>query len=442
MFLFNSRLLISRIFLASVYIALYVYMYLSFLYPVYSYMGFEYNPQSAIYNFLTLSLAVLPIIFFTGVNNLSSFISILLYVLAYVPMVLTISVYDSIILDTRVGYQLILYIAQSAFFIIDKLPNSRPLKKLDSSLHINVLIVFVIAASIYIFYFYRNNMKFVNFLESGGELYEFRSENDALTEQFALNRYLITWLSRNFYPFLIIFFLIKKQYIRLGIVILATVGIFMINAGKLDFFMPFLLIGFYYFLKKRLEFVRKYFFAVLVGAIFFISILLFIFIETETGFALAAIVFLRTLGISGYLFVHYIDFFTHHPYTNFGHVNIINAIAGNYPYGNEDLGRVVFYNKMNGNANFWIMDGVAGQGILGIFVISLLFFFILIFINRLKTLYDERILYLLFLPVIMILLNVSLFTTLLTGGGLLLVLLLLIFKLPFFENSNDNLNST
>ena len=430
MYIFDSKILLSRLLTALTYILLYFYVYKNYLVPTFGYMGYEYARVSNSYYLFVISLSLLPIVFFNGINNLSSFISILIYLLTYVPMVITIIFFEDIPFDLKIGYQIILLFAMTAFFSIDKLFVPRKLKKLSPGISFKSFVIIVLILSLYLFVFYRQNMRFVNFFELDNDLYQVRSENSMISNQNILNRYLLPWTSKVLYPVLLVVFLIQRKYLNVVLVIISSWLIFTITAGKIDFFMPILIIGFYFVLKKNTEFIKKYFFPIFVGAVLLISLILFSNINNEIGYIFASLVFMRTISISGFLFATYVNFFQTHPNTNFAHVNIINSITNDYPYGNQDLGRVVFYGNMNGNANFWVMDGVAGGGIVGVILISILLFILLIFINRLKTLYDERILYLLFLPITMSLLNVSLFTTILSGGGLLLVMILCTLKLP------------
>lgn len=427
--LLNSEILLTRLFVASIYIVLFIYIYKNYLYVNYEYMGYEYSKQSMTYTVFTILLSLFPIAFFTGIKNLSSFISLLIYLLAYVPMVLTISFYDTIDFNTRISYQIVLLFAQTSFFCVDKLFTPQKIKLIKKRIPFNILLLSVILISLYIIAINRNNMQFVNFYKNPEDLYSLRSQN-SIQQSFGINGYLINWLSKIFYPLLLIIYIKQSKYIKAGFVIVASLLIFSITAGKIDFFMSLIIIAFYFILDKNPDIIKKYFFSIFVFAITFMSVFILAKVDTEIGFMTAAILFMRTLSISGFLFVHYIQFFQNNPYTNFAHINIVNAFTGDYPFGDMPLGRAVFYGGMNGNANFWIMDGVASNGVLGILIISFILFFILKFINRFKTIYDERLLYLIFLPIIISITNVSLFTTLLTGGGILLILILYFVKLP------------
>ncbi len=344
-------------------------------------------------------------------------------------MVITISYYNSIDFYLRLSYQVVLLFAQTSFFCVDKIFTPKKIKPIKNKIPFNILLIAIILISIYTIAINYNNIQFVNFYVNSDELYDLRSQNSSLLSS-GINGYLINWLSKVFYPLLLIICLSNANYIKGSIVIAASLLIFSITAGKIDFFMSLIIIAFYFILDKNPNYIKNYFYSSLIFTLLIISVLVLSIVDSEFGFMTASILFMRTLSISGFLFAHYVQFFQNHPYTNFAHINFINAITNDYPYGDMPLGRAVFYGGMNGNANFWIMDGVAGNGVLGVLLISIVFFFFLKFINRLKSTYDERLLYLFFLPFVISLTNVSFFTTLLTGGGIILILVLYFVKLP------------
>jgi len=113
-------------------------------------------------------------------------------------------------------------------------------------------------------------------------------------------------------------------------------------------------------------------------------------------------------------------------------VRPINALLGSYPYGDMPISRVLgqYYwtEDMNANANFWATDGIAAMGLVGVFLISLVFCLFLIFLNSITKEYNKIFLILLFYPFLSTLLNTSLFQTMWSGGGLFIIILLLFLK--------------
>ena len=152
-------------------------------------------------------------------------------------------------------------------------------------------------------------------------------------------------------------------------------------------------------------------------------IMSFIDNSNELLFAIASIIILRTVCVSGWLSQMYMFFFHDHPYTYYSHINVINLITNNYPY-KEPLGVVVANGNMNANANFFLTDGVAALGITGLIIIGLIFLLMLVIINAISYRYELKDLFIIIIPALSCLMNVSLFTTLLSNGLFILLILI------------------
>jgi len=160
-----------------------------------------------------------------------------------------------------------------------------------------------------------------------------------------------------------------------------------------------------------------------------------IFLGGDYMSLVASLFFMRTISMPGQLASIYVDFFTNHPYTYYSHLGFVNKLTGMYPYGNEPLGRAVVDGAYNANANFWVTDGIAAIGPIGVIIINILFFFLLLFINKMFDKKFSKFILLVFTPAIFALLNVSLFTTLLSCG---MILLILILSVVDFDQEIDN----
>lgn len=150
-------------------------------------------------------------------------------------------------------------------------------------------------------------------------------------------------------------------------------------------------------------------------------------------FVISAILLMRSLGISALLNTVYIDFFeTTKLHTYYTHINVVNSIFGGYPFGEDALGKAVWGgysgenadDAMNANANFLATDGVAAMGIWGVLLVSILFYFLLKYLNKVSKGHNTDFVFILCLGSILSLLNVSLFTTLLSCGLILIIICL------------------
>ena len=85
-----SSLIISNIILAIIYSLVFRYGYINFLNENFEYAGFTLiNTEFDRHFLLNLFLAVMPIIFYRGLVRISSFFSIFIYLVLYIPIIFT-----------------------------------------------------------------------------------------------------------------------------------------------------------------------------------------------------------------------------------------------------------------------------------------------------------------------------------------------------------------
>lgn len=152
---------------------------------------------------------------------------------------------------------------------------------------------------------------------------------------------------------------------------------------------------------------------------------------------IAAVILMRTFGITGLLTYQYNEFFKAHQYTFFSHINIVNFITKAYPYKDE-LGFVVagsYDQDSNSNANFMATDGIASLGLPGIIIIGVIIGSYFLFSKAQLTKSNETLIGLMFVPFCFIILNVGFFTSLLSGG-LLFMNIYYLFKYPSKEKNS------
>lgn len=137
-----------------------------------------------------------------------------------------------------------------------------------------------------------------------------------------------------------------------------------------------------------------------------------------------AIINVRTFAIPPLLIAEYVGFFASHPLTWLSHVHGINLFL-KYPYV-MDVGRTVseYYDHVGAvaNAGMWAGDGVAGFGLAGIPLISVVCAVSFWVIDCIAIRCDVRFVTVALGAIAMSFANTSLFTTFVSGGlGLLLV---------------------
>ena len=98
----------------------------------------------------------------------------------------------------------------------------------------------------------------------------------------------------------------------------------------------------------------------------------------------------------------------------------------------------VAYHTQNANANFFLTDGLAAWGLIGIIIIGCFFFMLMQIINAISFKYETTHLLMAFLPFVGYLLNTSIFTTILSDGLFILFFLLLATENPLLIDSKDH----
>lgn len=386
-------------------------------------MGFSYNGagfKECIWAYL---LAIIPVSLYRGVNKLSSYLSIVLYILAYVPIIIALRISVDIPENIKLQYEIILFISMSLFFLADRV---KVREWIPSKLKISPKAVLVLTAILvlYLLVVFRNNLSFSGF---GAELYELRSENDKVIHA-GYNGYILLWVQKAFLPFLFVIYFKRKDMFSRWITIsllLVYVLLYMMSAQKITILTPFLIIGMSYLLKNK----DSLLYSLSIG-LSILSLLVLISVDTPFGFSIGAILFVRTICICPLLFVMYTKFFLTNPYTYYSHINIVNAITNMYPY-DDVLGKAVGGGDNNANAFFWTTDGIAACGSLGLVIISVVFIAFLIFMNKMPTRSISReYIMLMFVPSLTSLLNCSLFTYFISHGVFILILLILFVRIP------------
>jgi len=127
------------------------------------------------------------------------------------------------------------------------------------------------------------------------------------------------------------------------------------------------------------------------------------------------------------IFNLYIEFFTSNPQTYYSHVTDISLLI-EYPY-DLPVGRVVGAYQygtpdINANSGIWATDGVASAGLFGVLLIGVALGAFLGFTNRITNTIRHDFVSVALVPLVLLMTNVSMFTTLASGGGILLVFII------------------
>ena len=417
-----SQALWERILPTVFYCLVYDIVFEKFIFETFGYIGdVEYAKMSILKSTVWLTISILPICFYKRINNLSTYICIFLFILVYLPTIHAVFTINTISSWNVYSYAIVLCVLFMLYFYIGE-KNIFPKIEIQPFTPLKYIEVVTILLSLAFLVSRHGTMHFVNIFTQADLLYDFRETNSS--EESGLMAYVKGWLFGGFYPYLLVCYLRQKRWARVLYVLLGFFLLFMADMQKLTFCMPFLLIGFYFFITvyKESFYNRFYLFFILalMGIAFIMS---FIDNSNELLFAIASIIILRTVCVSGWLSQMYMIFFHDHPYNYYSHINVINLITNNYPY-KEPLGVVVANGNMNANANFFLTDGVAALGITGLIIIGLIFLLMLVIINAISYRYELKDLFIIIIPALSCLMNVSIFTTLLSNGLFILLILI------------------
>lgn len=404
------------------YIWMYQYIHTHYLSGIWGYLGYNNYGFDISYYLLFYIISILPIYFYSGLKKVSSYFSILIYLLVYIPIVVTLS-YNNIKFlgfEKVFSYQILLAFSMILFFLADKIPVFKT-KNVKIDLSMNWFHLFAFFVTVYLLIMFSGNIKFVGFEDA----YQLRSENYEASD--SISAYFTMWATYFIYPVYLSLGLVNKNIKYFIIGISGHILIYMIMGAKASLVMPIVILFFYYLFSKKWKLSFYQIFSLSIVVLTFL-----IYLGGDSLFILGSLFIVRTLSMPGLLFSQYMVFFDSNPNTHYSHIGIVNSLTNSYPYGEEPLGMVVgwevYNNATNANANFWATDGVAAFGLFGIMLISIIIFIFFILLNNFSNNKRSIFLYLVSTGPIFALLNASFFTTLVSGGLLLMILFFMLFN--------------
>lgn len=420
----RPRDLLTNAALALVFAGVYIACYVYFLNYWFEYLGFVLQRRDASFFTVSIAAAVLPILCYGGQRAASSAVSVFVYLLLYVPIVLTFTLASDRPLGEIALVQFALMGCMSALFLSDRVIVRTPV---DLHLGINLapwICVATVAATAYIVVIYRGHFRWASF---GDDVYVQRFATESLGTGL-VTRYLSSWLSSLLIPLCLAHGLStrRRSYFVVGTV--ASVIVYMGSAAKIAILLPPVYLAlFLVFSKGRIMSL----FPLLAGGLSAVLLLLLAIVRQGDGlvFVMSSLLMYRTIGNAGQLTLAYYEFFRIHPQTLYSHIHGWREISGAYPYGQRELGQVVgqFYwsPDMNANANFWATDGFAALGTPGLVFATGAAIVWLAIMNSVTRGYDRLFVVLCLLPFLVAILNTSLFSSIWSGGALFLSLFFL-----------------
>jgi hypothetical protein len=246
----------------------------------------------------------------------------------------------------------------------------------------------------------------------------------------ALLRYGISWLVSFVIPVLAIAALQLRGARRARLLLFCAMAYFVIfglTATKTSLFAPIIVLAIYWTLAPtRLSFVKKFVFGFTAIVTIPLVLVEFDFLNAVTPLYVAVANF-RIFAVPQLLYVQYFDFFNNHAHTLGSHISLVSSLI-RYPY-EEPVFLIIgeyFYpgSNMTANAGAWAQDGIAGFGLIGIVLVSILITAIMRVLDRASRGHDPKMVGGAMAMLTLFLCNASIFTTLLSGGLITAIFLL------------------
>jgi hypothetical protein len=412
-----------RIFLVAgvlVFVGLFQLIYVTWLYPVFGYYGFDNSDPSWMSLAIAWLLSALPSLWMPiRLTRPSQLIYWVLYLVVYVPSMF-VPLYAGLESTSdvlRVMFALFIGLAiLGSSYLCPLVPIRYP--GLPRPIFKAAFASFAVALVAWMVVVFRGHLQFVSFWD----VYDLRfAANDVM--EGSLVNYAVMWLTAVVAPVCMALGLYSRRPIVLLTGVFTEVLVYSATAAKAALFAICVVLIFYVLLRSKEHLFGVKFTwccALLLFALFLARSL----DNAPVTWALS-IVLMRTFGNSGLMTTWYSDFFERNPITHYSHVTGVNWVIP-YPYKNP-LGIEVgsFYSgdpTLDANAHFWATDGLAAWGFSGIALVSVLCALLFLVVDSAARRHDVRLAALLVSFAAVNLSNVSLFTSFLSGGlGLLIV---------------------
>lgn len=405
------------------------YAYLAYLNVDFEYAGFTYGAPSPVNLALTYVLIVAPMMMYRKSTAPAAYGAALIATICYIPaQLIMLFVWSRSSLELAI-VQIGIALSMAAIFWASTARWDEPFEleistssdRLELPARLSsVIAILTVGSSLAVLYGYGQYLQVVSF----EDVYDLRFVA-SLTAKGPVVNYSLTWLVYCFTPFYLARGLIRRSPIDIGIGFLTGLLVYAAIGLKTGILMWLIVIGLF----VCVRYFRNFLLGLLITLA--VSVVVVANLEADEGpiFWLKSILFVRVLATNGWSMAAYYDFFSSNGYTWYGHIGIVNALTGVYPYGDFAPGQLIGLQyssseEANFNAGFWASDAFAALGVAGIPVVTAAVCGVLATINRVSRGYSPLFVVLWLSGFWHALLNVPLTTSLLSGGGLVAMLLL------------------
>jgi len=419
-------------------------MYENYLYPVWGYLGFDYNPPTKIYIVLAWILSIVPSLWMPiNLNRPSQLAYWVLYIAViipsmFVPLYATLNSPAEI---TNLMWMLFFGFGITGGSYLLPLFRFRQVR-IPQRIFWKTVILLAASLSLWMIIVFRHHLQIVSFMD----VYDLRDASNDVAEGSQVN-YAFMLLTGAINPFLMGSGLYYQSRRLLVAGILGQILVFSVGGTKGSILSILFVYGIHVLLKRRhIPFGVK----LTYGALGLITATCLSYVfsgyDPSPMHAIALfVVLMRTLSINGLVTAQYYDFFQHNPLTYLSHIKGVNWFVSypyKYPIGQEIGLAYAGTTGLDATAHFWVTDGVAGFGLPGILLISLLCAFVFWVLDSVSQKQDPHFAALVTIYAAYNISNISLFTSLLSGGLVLLIFLLYIKPVEMMPSTTVSLKKS
>ncbi len=408
------------------YVACFEWMYENYLYPMWGYLGFDYNPPARVYLALAWILSVTPSLWMPIKLSRPSQLSYwVLYIAVIIPSMF-VPLYlglDSPIDVTRLILALFVGFAITGSSYLLPLFRIHPWR-VPRKLFWRSVACVATCLALWMAMVFRHHLQIVSFFD----VYGLRDAANDVAEGSNVN-YAFMLLTGAVNPFLMGcgLYYRRKWFFVAGA--LGQLLVYSVGGTKGSILSVAFIFGFYLLLKTRTSsFGLKMTFVPL--ALIFGMCLSYVWEHCDPGPLQSIVLFvvlIRVLSINGLLTAQYYSFFQSNPLTYFSHIKGVNWFV-HYPYQysvGQEIGLATSgTTSLDATAHFWATDGIGGLGLPGVLLVSILCALVFWMLDSLTRRHDPRLIALVTTYAAYNLANISIFTTLLSGGLALLMMTL------------------
>jgi len=398
--------------------------------PIYSYRGFEGDLNLYKLRFLISLTFILPFIINLRKKRISNFAIFILLIGILIPI-------SSMFAFGGISYHWfflnLLFFIFLTFFnnFLSKIEYDIPTFLIPKIFKPLLYTLFLVSLIFFIKY-YGINFD-VNLLSFDQELiYLQRSAYESISAPSGIFNYLFSLLTHVFLPALFAYSILNRKWASIIFLLLVTMIIFSTSAMKSLPIIMFVLLCIIFVEKFFINNTAHLYLLFYSVGLLLINIFYFIF---PTLKIIPSLIIYRAIFVPTLVGRYYYEFFQVHDYTYFLDSNIISTLVNKSYYLDGlpyRIGEAYFSEGLYANTGL-VADGYSKLGVIGIFIIAVLFLCTLHFIDILSKNKDQIIIKSMLVYPLLFLVNGSLITSFLTGGLLMSTILIATYPTKFGE---------